>query len=45
MKKDLIQSKLDKGQSVLSIAKELGVTEGAIRYSIKQGYFKKKEVK
>lgn len=37
-----IQSKLDKGQSVLSIAKEEGVSEAAIRYSIKQGYLKKK---
>src|ERR1039457_1712028 len=36
-----IQRKLDKGQSVLSIAKEEGVSEGAIRYSINQGYLKK----
>lgn len=37
-----IQSKLDKGQSVNSIANEEGVLEGTIRYSIKQGYLKKK---
>ena len=37
-----IQRKLDKGQSVLSIAKEEEVSEGAIRYAISQGYFKKK---
>jgi len=36
-----IQSKLDKGQSVNSIAKEEGVAESAIRYGIKQGYLKK----
>ena len=36
-----IQSKLDKGQSVNSIAKEEGVRESAIRYGIKQGYLKK----
>jgi len=39
---DLIQRKLDKGQSVLSIAKEEGVSEAAIRYSVKQGYLKKR---
>ncbi len=33
-----IQSKLDKGQSVNSIAKEEGLQESAIRYAIKQGY-------
>ena len=38
-----IQSKLDKGQSVNSIAKEEGIRESAIRYSIKQGYLKKKK--
>jgi hypothetical protein len=36
-----IQSKLDKGQSVNSIAKEEGVRESAIRYGIQQGYLKK----
>jgi len=36
-----IQSKLDKGQSVNSIAKEEGVRESAIRYAIKQDYLKK----
>jgi hypothetical protein len=36
-----IQRKLDKGQSVLSIAKEEGVRESAIRYQITQGYLKK----
>lgn len=36
-----IQSKLDKGQSVNSIAKEEGVRESAIRYAVKQGYLKK----
>ncbi|MFO8053781.1 MAG: helix-turn-helix domain-containing protein [Bacteroidales bacterium] len=38
-----IQAKLDKGQSVNSIAKEEGVRESAIRYGIKQGYLKKKK--
>ncbi len=37
-----IQQKLDKGQSVNSIAKEEKVRESAIRYQIKQGYLKKK---
>ena len=36
-----IQKKLDKGRSVNSIAKEEGLAEGSIRYSIKQGYLKK----
>lgn len=36
-----VQKKLDKGQSVNSIAKEEGLAEGSIRYSIKQGYLKK----
>jgi hypothetical protein len=36
-----IQSKLVKGQSVNSIAKEEGVAESAIRYQIKVGYLKK----
>lgn len=39
--RDRIQSKLDKGQSVLSIAKQEGVRESAIRYQIKKGYLKK----
>lgn len=38
-----IQSKLDKTQSVNSIAKQEGVRESAIRYGIKQGYLKKRE--
>ena len=37
-----MQEKLDRGQSVNSIAKEEGVREGAIRYAIKQGYLRKK---
>lgn len=36
-----IQQKLEKGQSVLSIAKEEGVRESAIRYQINKGYLKK----
>lgn len=36
-----IQKKLDKGRSVNAIAKEEGLAEGSIRYSIKQGYLKK----
>ena len=36
-----IQQKLDKGQSVYSIAKEEGVRESAIRYQVKQGNLKK----
>ena len=36
-----IQKKIDKGQSVNSIAKQAGLAEGSIRYSIKQGYLKK----
>ena len=38
-----IQGKLDKNQSVNSIAKQEGVRESAIRYGIKQGYLKKRE--
>lgn len=38
-----IQRKLDKGQSVNSIAKEEGIRESAIRYAVKQGYLKKKK--
>ena len=41
-RRERIQSKLDKGQSVNSIAKEEGIRESAIRYSIGQGYLKKK---
>jgi len=37
-----IQKELDKGRSVNSIAKELGISEGTIRYQIQQGYLKKK---
>jgi predicted transcriptional regulator len=40
-RRERIQKKLDKGQSVNSIAKEEGLRESAIRYSIKQGYLKK----
>jgi transposase len=40
-RRERIQKKLDKGQSVNSIAKEEGVRESAIRYGIKQGYLKK----
>jgi hypothetical protein len=41
-RRERIQKKLDLGQSVLSIAKQEGVQEGAIRYQIKMGYLKKK---
>ena len=41
-RRERIQSKLDKGQSVYSIAKEEGVRESAIRYGVKQGYLKKR---
>jgi transposase len=37
-----IQSELDHGKSVYSIAKNEGVSEGSIRYWIKQGQLKKK---
>jgi len=37
-----IQSELDKGKSVYSIAKQEGVSEGSIRYWIKQGELKKR---
>ncbi len=40
-KRERIQKKLNKGQSVNSIAKEELVAESAIRYQIKQGYLKK----
>ena len=36
-----IQSKMDQGRSVYSIAKEEGVSEGSLRYWIKQGHLKK----
>jgi hypothetical protein len=36
-----IQKKLDRGQSVNSIAKEHNIREGAIRYAIKKEYLKK----
>ena len=38
-----IQARLDKGQSVNSIAGQEGVAESAIRYGIIQGYLKKRE--
>jgi len=41
-RRERIQTKLDKGQSVYSIGKEEGVRESAIRYGIKQGYLKKR---
>jgi len=41
-RRERIQAKLDKGQSVYSIAKEEGVRESAIRYGVKQGYLKKR---
>ena len=41
-RRERIQAKLDKGQSVNSIAQEEGVVESAIRYALKQGYVKKK---
>jgi len=37
-----IQKKLDKGQSVNSIAREHKIREGSIRYAVKQGYLKKR---
>jgi len=39
---DRIQSEMDKGKSVYSIAKKEGVSEGSIRYWIKQGQLKKR---
>jgi hypothetical protein len=41
---ETIQKKLDKNQSVLSIAREEGVSEGTIRYQIGQGVLKKSKV-
>jgi hypothetical protein len=43
VKMERIQNKLDKGRSQLSIAREEGISEGSIRYSIRQGYLKKKQ--
>jgi hypothetical protein len=40
-KRQRIQNKLDKGQSVNSIAKEEGIRESAIRYAVKVGHLKK----
>ena len=37
-----IQAEMDKGRSVNGIAKEEGVSEGSLRYAIKQGKLKKK---
>lgn len=37
-----IQSKLNKGQSVNSIAKQEGISEGSIRYGVKTGKLEKK---
>jgi DNA-binding NarL/FixJ family response regulator len=37
-----VQKKLDSGQSNYSIAKEEGLSEGSIRYGLKQGYLKKR---
>jgi len=37
-----IQLEIDKGKSVYSIAKQEGVSEGSIRYWIKQGQLKKR---
>jgi transposase len=34
---------MDKGKSVYSIAKREGVSEGSIRYWIKQGQLKKRQ--
>lgn len=40
---DRIQDKLDDGKSAYSIAKEEGISEGSIRYAIKQGRLKKSQ--
>lgn len=40
-RKQRIQNKLDKGQSVNSIAKEEGLRESAIRYAVQAGHLKK----
>lgn len=41
-RKERIQQKLNEGQSINSIAKQERISEGAIRYQIKQGALKKK---
>jgi transposase len=43
-KRQRIQSKLDKGQSVNSIAREEGLRESAIRYAVSVGHLKKTQV-
>jgi predicted transcriptional regulator len=40
---DHIQEQLDEGRSAYSIAKEEGISEGSIRYAIKQGRLKKNQ--
>ena len=40
-----IQKEIDKGRSINSIAKEIGISEGTIRYQIQQGYLKKRIIK
>ena len=40
-----IQAELDKGKSAYSIAKREGISEGSIRYAIKQGRLKKNQKK
>ena len=40
-----IQAKLDNGKNVNSIAKEIGISEGSIRYAIKHGRLKKSQAK
>lgn len=42
---DRIQSKLDEGQSAYSIARQEGISEGSIRYAVKQGRLKKSLLK
>jgi transposase len=42
---DRIQSELDKGKSAYSIAKKEGISEGSIRYWIKQGQLKKNSLR
>ena len=43
-RRERIQARLDKGMSVNRAAKQEGITESALRYAIKQGYLKKREV-
>ena len=38
-----LQELLDKGVSVIGMAKQFGLNESTIRYQIKQGYLKKKQ--